>query len=211
MLLELGRKRLVRLSRKCYICAIALPSVTMTAKTKVEVATFGGGCFWCTEAMFSQLKGVLKVEPGYSGGHVSNPSYEEVCTGSTGHAEVSQVTFDPAVISYRDLLSVFFSVHDPTTLNRQGGDEGEQYRSVIFYHGEDQRREAEEAIRELEEQGVFSNPIVTQLVPFRAFYRAEDYHIRYYERNPEKAYCRAVISPKLVKLREHHGSKIRSN
>jgi peptide-methionine (S)-S-oxide reductase len=169
-----------------------------------ELATLGGGCFWCTEAVFSRLRGVAKVVPGYSGGHVQNPTYEQVCTDTTGHAEVVQVTFDPQVISYRKLLEVFFSTHDPTTPNRQGADVGTQYRSVIFFHSEAQKREAERIVSELESARTFERPIVTQIVPFTAFYEAEEYHHNYFARNPSKAYCQVVIAPKLEKFRAHH-------
>ena len=175
-----------------------------------EVAAFGSGCFWCSEAVFSELKGVLKVEPGYAGGTVPNPSYEDVCTDTTGHAEVAQVTFDPSAISYRELLEVLFSTHDPTTLNRQGADEGTQYRSVIFYSTEAQRREAEEMTRELTREKVFRDPIVTEVVPLKAFYPAEDYHREYFKRNPSQPYCRAVIAPKLAKFRSHWKAKLKA-
>ena len=175
------------------------------------MATFGSGCFWCSEAVFSELKGVVKVEPGYSGGAVANPSYEEVCTDTTGHAEVAQVTFDPSTISYRELLEVLFSTHDPTTLNRQGADEGTQYRSVIFYHDEGQKAEAEKIINELESEKVFQSPIVTEVAPLKAFYPAEDYHREYYRQNPSKPYCRAVIAPKLAKFRAHWKSKLKQS
>lgn len=148
-----------------------------------EVATFGSGCFWCSEAVFSELEGVAKVEPGYSGGNVANPTYEQVCADTTGHAEVAQVIFDPNSISYRELLEVFFSTHDPTTPNRQGADEGSQYRSVIFYHDEGQRKAVKEIIAELTREKVFRNPIVTEVVQFEAFYPAEDYHRDYFRRN----------------------------
>jgi peptide-methionine (S)-S-oxide reductase len=177
---------------------------------KAEVATFGSGCFWCSEAVFSELQGVLKVVPGYSGGSVPDPTYELVCSDTTGHAEVAQVTFDPSVISYRELLEVFFSTHDPTTLNRQGADVGAQYRSVIFYSDEAQKEEAEKIIRELTEERVFRNPIVTEVAPLRAFYPAEDYHREYYRRNPSKPYCQAVIAPKLAKFRAHWKGKLRT-
>lgn len=170
----------------------------------VQVATLGGGCFWCTEAVFDELKGVLKVESGYSGGHVENPSYEQVCTGETGHAEVAQVTFDESQISLRDLLRVFFAVHDPTTLNRQGNDVGTQYRSVIFYRSEEQMKVAEEVIREVEAKKVWSGKIVTELVPYEAFYPAEDYHRDYYAMNPNQGYCRVIIAPKVAKFRKHY-------
>ncbi|HWC75680.1 MAG TPA: peptide-methionine (S)-S-oxide reductase MsrA [Gemmatimonadales bacterium] len=175
-----------------------------------QVATLAGGCFWCLEAVFEQLRGVKKVESGYSGGHVPNPSYEAVCTGTTGHAEVTQVTFDADEISFRDLLEVFFSLHDPTTLNRQGGDVGTQYRSAIFYHDAEQRRVAEDVIRELDAEHVFDDPIVTQVEPLKAFYPAEEYHREYYRRNPNQGYCRAVIAPKVAKLRSKYLQKLKA-
>src|SRR5690606_34011523 len=171
--------------------------------------TLGGGCFWCLEPVFTELEGVTAVEPGYSGGHVENPTYEAVCTGETGHAEVVQVTFDPDVISYRDILEVFFSIHDPTTLNRQGADVGTQYRSVIFYHDDRQRQTAEEMIRELEADGVWDDPIVTQVEPFTAFYPAEEYHREYYYRNPQQPFCRVVINPKLEKFRRAYRHRLK--
>jgi peptide-methionine (S)-S-oxide reductase len=169
-----------------------------------ETATIGGGCFWCTEAVFVELKGVTKVESGYSGGTVPSPSYEQVCTGRTGHAEVVQITFDPKVISYADLLRVFFTVHDPTTLNRQGADTGTQYRSVIFYHSEAQKRTAEEIMAAVNASNTWGRPLVTQLEPYRAFYKAEDYHQEYFRRNPEQSYCQIVVSPKVAKFRKHY-------
>ena len=167
-----------------------------------ELATFAGGCFWCLEAAFSEVQGVERVQSGYAGGEVPNPSYREVCTGETGHAEVVQITFDPAVVGYEDLLHVFFGIHDPTTRDRQGGDVGTQYRSAIFYHGPAQRAAAERVIAELATERVWEDPIVTELVPFEVFYPAEEYHRDYYRRNPEQAYCRAVIAPKVTKLRQ---------
>ncbi len=178
---------------------------------RTEVATFGSGCFWCSEAVFSELQGVVKVEPGYSGGSVANPSYQEVCTDSTGHAEVAQVTFDPSVISYRELLEVFFATHDPTTLNRQGADEGTQYRSAVFYHSASQKEEAERMIKELTDEKAFKSKIVTEVAPFAAFYPAEEYHHDYYRRNPRQGYCQAVISPKLAKFRAHFQAKLKSD
>lgn len=174
-----------------------------------EVATLGGGCFWCLEAVFDQLEGVADVVSGYSGGHVPNPSYKRVCTGETGHAEVVQVTFDPDVLSYRDLLKVFFAIHDPTTLNRQGADVGTQYRSAIFTHSEQQERLAEEVIAELNEAGIWDDPIVTEVVPFEAFYPAEDYHQEYYANNPNQAYCRMVIAPKVAKFRQQYLDRLK--
>jgi peptide-methionine (S)-S-oxide reductase len=166
-----------------------------------EKATLGGGCFWCLEAAFLELRGVTDVVPGYAGGHVPNPTYEQVCTGTTGHAEVVQVTFDPKVCTYRDLLTVFFAIHDPTTPNRQGSDVGPQYRSIILYHNDQQRQTAKAFLRELEASGVYGAPIVTEVVPLGAFYPAEPYHHRYYQRHLWQPYCQVVIAPKLAKLR----------
>ncbi|HEX9611254.1 MAG TPA: peptide-methionine (S)-S-oxide reductase MsrA [Gemmatimonadales bacterium] len=176
----------------------------------VEIATLAGGCFWCLEAVFEQLRGVTKVASGYAGGHVPNPSYQAVCTGTTGHAEVVQITFDPAVIRYRDLLDVFFTIHDPTTLNQQGGDVGTQYRSAIFYHDDEQRRAADDVVRKLEAEHVFDDPIVTEIVPLTTFYPAEEYHREYYRRNPNQPYCRAVIAPKVAKLRSKYLEKLKA-
>lgn len=169
---------------------------------KTEVATLGGGCFWCLEAVYDELKGVVKVVSGYSGGHQINPSYEEVCEGNTGHAEVVQVTFDPDVISFKQILQVFFAVHDPTTLNRQGNDVGPQYRSVIFYHTPQQKAVAEEVMRDLEAAKLWDRPIVTELVPFERFYPAEEYHQNYFKRNPFQPYCAFTVRPKVAKFRK---------
>lgn len=169
-----------------------------------EVATLAGGCFWCFEPIFAPLRGVTRVVPGYTGGHWPNPSYERVCTGTTGHAEAVQVEFDPSLVSYRALLEVFFTFHDPTTPNRQGADVGTQYRSAIFYHTDAQRDAARALIGELEASGVFPGPIVTEVVPAKEFHPAEDYHREYYENNPDKPYCRVVIAPKVKKLRERY-------
>lgn len=166
----------------------------------MELATFGAGCFWCVEAVFQQLKGVESVVSGYAGGHVQNPTYEQVCTGRTGHAEVCQIQYNPEQISYEDLLEVFFNTHDPTTLNRQGNDIGTQYRSVIFYHNDEQREAAEKAKTELDESGVWKNPIVTEVSPLEEFFTAEDYHQDYFRRNPNQRYCQLVIRPKLDKF-----------
>lgn len=180
-----------------------------TQPTAVQTATLGGGCFWCLEAVYLELTGVEKVESGYSGGSVPNPTYEQVCIGRTGHAEVVQVTFDPATISFKEILEIFFSIHDPTTLNRQGNDVGTQYRSVIFYHSEEQRSIAEEMIRELDGEGRWRAPIVTQVAPAAAFYRAEGYHQDYYRNNSSQPYCRAVISPKLTKFRKQYVTQLK--
>jgi peptide-methionine (S)-S-oxide reductase len=169
-----------------------------------QIATLAGGCFWCLEAVYDEIKGVQSVESGYAGGHVENPSYREVCTGRTGHAEVVRVTFDPDIVSYRDLLNVFFGIHDPTTLNRQGADVGTQYRSAIFYHDEEQKRIAEEVIQDLEAQKIFDRPIVTSLEKMDAFYVAEDYHQEYFANNPYQPYCMAVVAPKVSKFRKHY-------
>lgn len=174
-----------------------------------EVTTLGGGCFWCLEAVFVELQGVEKVESGYSGGTVPDPSYEQVCTGNTGHAEVAQITFDPDVISFREILQVFFATHDPTTLNRQGADVGTQYRSVIFYHGEDQKKIAQEMIEELNSANIWPNPIVTEVEPLENYYMAEDYHQDYYKYNSQQPYCQAVITPKLAKFRKNFAEKLK--
>jgi peptide-methionine (S)-S-oxide reductase len=175
----------------------------------LQIATLAGGCFWCLEAVFDELRGVASVESGYSGGHMANPSYRQVCTGATGHAESIQITFDPQVISYRDLLRVFFSIHDPTTLNRQGADVGTQYRSAIFYHGREQKAIAEKVVQELEAQHLWDDPIVTELTPFEAFYQAEDYHQEYFINNPNQPYCRVVVAPKVAKFRKHFLDKLK--
>lgn len=167
-----------------------------------EIAYLAGGCFWCTEAVYLQLDGIKSVDSGYSGGHVENPSYELVCTGTTGHAETVRITFDPSSITYRDILEVFFATHDPTTLNRQGHDTGTQYRSAIFYINEEQRKTAREMIADLESSGKFKDPIVTEVTPFTNFYSSEDYHKNYFEKNPDAQYCRFVISPKIEKFRK---------
>jgi peptide-methionine (S)-S-oxide reductase len=174
-----------------------------------QAATLGSGCFWCSEAVYSELLGVVKVEPGYSGGTVPNPSYEQVCADNTGHAEVAQVTFDPNTISYRELLEVFFSTHDPTTLNRQGGDEGTQYRSVIFYVNADQKLSAEKIKAAVEKSGAWPRRVVTEIVPASEFFKAEEYHQNYYGKNPDQPYCKVVISPKIQKIREEFGKKLK--
>ena len=174
-----------------------------------QIATLAGGCFWCLEAVFDELNGVISVESGYSGGHVEEPSYQAVCTGMTGHAEVVQVTFDSSLLSYRDLLTVFFTVHDPTTLNRQGADVGTQYRSAIYYHDEAQRADAEAVIRELTESRLWPNPIVTEVTKFEKFYVAEDYHQEYFANNPYQPYCMAVVAPKVVKFRKHFVDRLK--
>jgi peptide-methionine (S)-S-oxide reductase len=174
-----------------------------------EIATLAGGCFWCLEAVFADLRGVARVVSGYSGGHVENPTYRAVCDGTTGHAEVVQVTFDPQVVSYRELLEVFFTIHDPTTLNRQGGDVGTQYRSAIFYHSPEQQETAAQVIAELGAAGVWDAPIVTEVVPFQIFYPAEDYHQEYYQNNAGQPYCRAVIAPKVAKFRQKYLEKLK--
>lgn len=176
---------------------------------RTQLATFGGGCFWCLEAVFEQLRGVRRVVSGYAGGVTPQPSYEQVCTGRTGHAEVVQVTFDPQVISYRDLLDVFFSVHDPTTLNRQGADAGTQYRSTILVHSDAQRIEAMAAIRALNDDGIWDAPIVTEVAPCTVFYPAEAGHQEYYRRNGTQPYCQVVIAPKVAKFRQQHLARLR--
>jgi peptide-methionine (S)-S-oxide reductase len=171
--------------------------------TNLQTATLAGGCFWCLEAVYDEIKGVHSVESGYAGGQMDNPTYREVCNGNTGHAEVVQVHFDPNVVSYRDLLNVFFAIHDPTTLNRQGADVGTQYRSAIFYHDDEQKNIAEELIRDLSSQQIWDKPIVTEVVKLDKFYMAEDYHQEYFARNPYQPYCQAVVAPKVSKFRKH--------
>jgi peptide-methionine (S)-S-oxide reductase len=175
-----------------------------------ETATLAGGCFWCLEAVFELLRGVLSVRSGYAGGHVHNPTYRQVCSGQTGHAEVVQVDFDPDVISFSDLLDVFFTIHDPTTKDRQGGDVGPQYRSAIFYHSPEQKETAERTIRNLDEAKVWPARIVTEVSPLTEFYPAEEYHQEYYRRNPEQGYCRVVIDPKVAKFRQKYLQKLRA-
>jgi peptide-methionine (S)-S-oxide reductase len=176
---------------------------------RTELATLAGGCFWCLEAVFEQIEGVERVESGYTGGTVPNPSYEQVCSGATGHAEVVQVTFDPARLPYRELLEIFFAFHDPTTLNRQGADAGTQYRSAIFYHDSEQKAVAEQVIRALTDAKTFEDPIVTELAPLTTCYKAETYHQGYYRQNPNQGYCRAVIAPKVTKLRAKYLSRLK--
>ena len=181
----------------------------LNASQSREVATLGGGCFWCTEAVFDELKGVERVESGYSGGRTQNPTYAQVCSGTTGHAEVIQITFDPQVVSFKQILEVFFTVHDPTTLNRQGADVGTQYRSVIFYHTDEQKAVAEQVIREVNESGLWDAPVVTELAPFETFYLAEDYHQEYFRLNGSQPYCRMVVAPKVAKFREHYREQLK--
>ena len=181
----------------------SIPSAT-------ETATLGGGCFWCTEAVFSELNGVVSVLPGYAGGTVPHPTYEQVCTGRTGHAEVVQVLFDPKVLDYRDVLTIFMTTHDPTSLNRQGNDVGTQYRSVIFVHSPAQRATAESVLREIDSAGLWKRKIVTEVVPFTEFFPAEEYHRDYFRRNPGSGYCRAIIAPKVAKFRKQYASRLRA-
>jgi peptide-methionine (S)-S-oxide reductase len=175
----------------------------------LELATFGSGCFWCAEAVFQRIKGVESVMPGYSGGHVKNPTYEQVCTKTTGHAEVVQITFDPEVISYKELLEVFWKSHDPTRLNRQGIDKGPQYRSVIFYHDDEQKQLAEFYKKELDKEKIFSHKIVTEISPFKEFYPAEDYHVNYFNNNPSEEYCETIIGPKVSKIKRLFRDKVK--
>lgn len=181
----------------------------MSNKNDLDTATFGAGCYWCVEAIFQQLKGVEKVVSGFSGGQVKNPSYKEVCNGTTGHAEVIQLTYDPKVISFKELLEVFWTTHDPTTLNRQGADVGTQYRSAVFYHNEEQKKLAEEYKKKLNEEKVYDNPIVTEISAFDIFYPAEAYHQNYYNDNKEQGYCRIVIQPKLDKFKKVFAEKLK--
>lgn len=186
-------------------------NITHSNNQNTSIATFGAGCFWCVEAIFEELNGVIHVESGYSGGHVENPTYEEVCTGTTGHAEVIQITFDQEVISYVELLEIFWKTHDPTTLNRQGPDVGPQYRSVIFYHNDEQHRLSLEMKEKLDRAGIWEDPIVTEIVPFETFYSAEDYHQDYYSQNMSQPYCTFVITPKIKKFHQLFEDKIKEN
>ncbi len=175
-----------------------------------EVATLAGGCFWCLEAVFEQVKGVERIVSGYTGGQQANPTYQQVCTGTTGHAEAVQLTFDPAVVSYRDILDLFFVMHDPTTLDRQGPDAGPQYRSAIFWHTEEQRGIAEQAVADLARAGTWPDPVVTELAPLTLFYPAEEYHQQYFRKNPGQGYCQVIIAPKVAKLRKEHLAALRA-
>jgi peptide-methionine (S)-S-oxide reductase len=184
-------------------------TLNQSAQNRTDVATLAGGCFWCLEAVFKELNGVEHVESGYSGGTIPNPSYRHVCTGTTGHAEVVQVHFDPQIVSFKELLEVFFTIHDPTTLNRQGADVGTQYRSAIFYHTPEQQAIAEQTIRELTTAQLWDAPIVTEVVPLEVFYPAEAYHQEYFQRNSEQPYCRAVVAPKVAKFRKQYLAKLK--
>lgn len=180
-----------------------------TAREETETATLAGGCFWCLEPIFEELQGVRDVQVGYSGGSVENPTYKQVSTGNTGHAEAVQIAYEPDVISYRELLQVFFTIHDPTQLNRQGPDVGPQYRSAVFYHTSEQKETTQEVIRKFKEKGIWDGDIVTEVTPFDAFYRAEEYHQEYYEKNPNAGYCQVIIDPKVAKFREKFQSKLK--
>ena len=181
----------------------------LVSSKKIELSTLGGGCFWCTEAVFKLIRGVETVESGYSGGWLENPTYEQVSTGTTGNAEVVQISFSPEVISFRKILEIFFASHDPTTLNRQGNDVGPQYRSVIFYHNDQQKAEAKQVMKELTEAKTWKEPIVTKIEPFKSFYRAEEYHQNYFKQHPEKTYCQLVIAPKIEKLQKYYFPKLK--
>lgn len=194
--------------KKILALILLMFSMEMMGKN-LEKATLGGGCFWCTEAVYLELKGVADVKPGYSGGHVKNPSYREVCNETTGHAEVVQITFDPAIVSYTEILEVFFVTHDPTTLNRQGNDVGTQYRSAIFYHSEQQKQTAQKVIELLTKDKVYNKPIVTEVTAFSAFYPAEDYHVNYFARNKNQPYCQFVVAPKVEKFRKVFKEKMK--
>jgi methionine-S-sulfoxide reductase len=188
---------------------MAYSSIPSELSENIQVTTLGGGCFWCLEAVYDDLQGVLKVESGYSGGSVPNPSYEAVCSGRTGHAEVAQVTFDSSIVSYQEILEVFFAIHDPTTLNRQGADVGTQYRSVIFYQDEEQKVVAKELIARLEMDQLWSQPVVTEVEPLETYYKAEEYHQDYFKNNSSQPYCQAVVSPKVAKFRKEFVSKLK--
>lgn len=193
-----------------YILLTFLLNNNLMSENRRESAILGGGCYWCLEAVYQRVKGVETIESGFSGGNVKNPSYREVCSGLTGHAEVVRVTFNPDIISYEQLLMIFFTIHDPTTLNRQGNDIGTQYRSVIFYTKESQKETAERVMKSISEEGIFDAPLVTQLLPEEPFYKAEDYHRNYYNNNKEQAYCRVVVAPKVAKFRAKHAEWIKN-
>ncbi len=195
--------------KKNIIIILLLIFSTKIMGKELEKATLGGGCFWCTEAVYLQLNGVVDVKPGYSGGHVKNPSYKEVCNETTGHAEVVQITFDPEIVSFSEILEVFFVTHDPTSLNRQGNDVGTQYRSAILYHSEKQKQTALEIIKELEKEKAYDKPIVTEVTAFSAFYVAEDYHINYFARNKNQPYCQYVVAPKVEKFKKVFKDKMK--
>lgn len=194
---------------KKYVVQEYKEPIKMNIQEGKEVATFAGGCFWCTEAIFQEVKGVENVVSGYTGGTIKNPAYREIGTGRTGHAEAVQITFNPKLVSYEDLLEIFFGTHDPTTLNRQGADVGTQYRSEIFYHSEAQKEKAEQYIKWIEKEKLYKNPIVTKVSPAKEFYNAEDYHQDYYSQNSQQGYCQMVIAPKLEKLRKYYKSKLK--
>ena len=181
----------------------------MSKEQSTELATLAGGCFWCLEAVYKDLRGVVRVVSGYAGGHVEAPTYREVCEGTTGHAEVVQITFDPTLTSYRELLEVFFTIHDPTTLNRQGADVGTQYRSAVFYHTPEQRETAEAVVAELNAEKIWDAPIVTELAPLSEFYPAEGYHQKYFRNNPGQGYCRAIVAPKVSKFRQKYAERLK--
>jgi peptide-methionine (S)-S-oxide reductase len=181
----------------------------LTQQNQLETITLGGGCFWCLEAIYNELKGIIKVESGYAGGIVPNPTYNQVCTGTTGHAEVIQITYNPTIITFKEILQIFFTMHDPTTLNHQGNDVGTQYRSIIFYHNENQKHIAEQIINEITQARIWNNPIVTQIEPYNLFYKAEEYHQEYYKKNPAQSYCRIIIAPKISKLRKQYFEKLK--
>ena len=188
---------------------MSIEHVQVSPQNGKELATLGGGCFWCLEAVYLEMKGIEKVVSGYCGGTVPNPTYYQICEGDTGHAEVVQLTFDPREVSYKDILKVFFTIHDPTTLNRQGADVGTQYRSVIFYHSQEQKVIAEETIKELTAEKIWDNPIVTQIAPLDVFYVAEDYHQEYFAQNPYQPYCQYVVAPKVAKFRKYFVEKLK--
>lgn len=211
---DIGVKDLMKVISLSLLACLASIMTYAQASTKknmkeIEVATLGSGCFWCTEAFFLRVKGIESVVSGYSGGKVKNPTYREVCTGLTGHAEVIQVKFDPTLISYSEVLEIFWNTHDPTTLNKQGADEGTQYRSVVYYHSESQKQTAEDYKKQLDKSGVYKNPIVTEISPFTVFYPAEDYHQNYYALNPNQGYCQYVIRPKIEKFNKQYAAKLK--
>ena len=204
------KAKIILISILVLVQVMIIKSKTTERPSNLEIATFGGGCFWCIEAIFQQLEGVTKVESGYSGGNTENPTYKEVCSGNTGHAEVCQITFNPKIISFDELLEVFWEIHDPTTLNRQGNDIGTQYRSIILYHSEEQKQKADDYKNYIDKSGIWENPIVTEIVPFEKFYKAENYHQNYYYQNSDQPYCSYVITPKIEKFQKIFENKLKT-
>jgi peptide-methionine (S)-S-oxide reductase len=203
------KRRKLKIAKIILLIPLLFLETGLIMSKELEIATLGGGCFWCTEAVYEQLNGVIDINPGYSGGQTKNPTYQEICTGQTGHAEVIQIKFDPSIVSYSDILEVFFKTHDPTTLNRQGADVGTQYRSVIFYHSKKQKEIAEKVLQLFAEENIYESPIVTEITELDKFFIAEDYHKNYFEKNKNQSYCQFVVAPKVEKFRKIFQDKLK--